>query len=61
MAIIPKQVSDQDAISTLVGSLVGIHCTLPTLEQVGGAPGENFVSGKVVVVGSNDYACFCSE
>lgn len=60
MANIPKSVSDQDAISTLVGSLVGIHCPLPKLEKVGGAS-SGFVSGKVVVVGSSDYACFCSE
>jgi hypothetical protein len=60
MANIPKNVSDQDAITTLVGSLVGIHCPLPRLEKVGGAS-SGFVSGKVVVVGSSDYACFCSE
>ena len=47
MATIPKSVSDQDAITTLVASLVGVHCALPKIDQVGGATNPSFVSGKV--------------
>lgn len=46
MARIPSQISDSDAISTCVNSLVGIHCALPKLKDVGGGE-ESFISGKV--------------
>lgn len=61
MATIPKQVKEQDAMTTLLASLVGVHCVLPAVEEIGGSDSDSFVSGKVVVMGGSDYACFAAE
>jgi thiol-disulfide isomerase/thioredoxin len=63
MATIPPSVSDQTAISTVLGALVGVHCVLPKLQHLGGSDDgdDSFVSGKVVVVGKSDYACFAAR
>jgi hypothetical protein len=61
MATIPKQVKEQDAMTTLLASLVGVHCALPAVEEIAGSNDDSFVSGKVVVVGGSDYACFAAE
>ena len=49
-ATIPPSVSDQTAISTVLGALVGVHCVLPKLQHLGGSDDEDdsFVSGKVL-------------
>ena len=49
LADIPKGISDTDAISTAMASLVGVHCCLPRVTQVGGSKEDvnDFVSGKV--------------
>ena len=49
LADIPKGISDDDAISTAMASLVGVHCCLPRVTQVGGSKEDanDFVSGKV--------------
>lgn len=77
MATIPKSISDDDAISTCVASLAGIHCALhnpispedKVVKNVGGSSFD-FVSDedaldsgkrKAVVVGGSDYASFLSE
>jgi len=49
MATIPPKVSEQDAMTTLLGALVGVHCVLPKVEHVGGSDHDSFVSGKVRV------------
>ena len=63
IASIPSGVSDDDAISTLIASLAGVHCALPRAENVGGDGGEGgtFAGGKVVVLGGGDYAVFAAE
>lgn len=50
MATIPPSVSDQTAISTVLGALVGVHCVLPKLQHLGGSDDgdDSFVSGKVL-------------
>lgn len=47
LASIPKGVSDNDAMSTAAAALVGIHCAIPKVEEVGGSDDEVFYSGKV--------------
>lgn len=48
-----------------MASLVGVHCCVSRLEEVGGSYDDtdeaNFVSGAAVVLGGNDYACFASR
>mmetsp|Transcript_10343 Transcript_10343/g.23605 ORF Transcript_10343/g.23605 Transcript_10343/m.23605 type:complete len:467 (+) Transcript_10343:231-1631(+) len=61
VAEIPGRVSDEDALTTASASLVGIHCSLPTVEAVGGSSNEVFYSGKAVVMGGNEYACFVAD
>ncbi len=47
-ATIPGGVSDADALSTAAAALVGIHCAIPVVEEVGGgSDGAVFYSGKV--------------
>ena len=48
VATIPGGVSDADALSTAAAALVGIHCAIPVVEEVGGgSDGAVFYSGKV--------------
>ncbi|KAL7473917.1 hypothetical protein ACHAXS_014353 [Conticribra weissflogii] len=60
VATIPDGVSDWDAISTAAAAVVGVHCAVPRLGGVGGSEVE-FTSGKAVVIGGNDYACFIAD
>mmetsp|Transcript_23009 Transcript_23009/g.49798 ORF Transcript_23009/g.49798 Transcript_23009/m.49798 type:complete len:572 (+) Transcript_23009:141-1856(+) len=61
MATIPDKVSDGDAMSTAAATVVGIHCAIPKVEEVGGSVDAVFYSGKAVVLGGNDYACFLAD
>lgn len=64
VAAIPNQVSDEDAISTYIASLSAIVCALPRLENIGGGGNESSTTistGKVVVLGSGELACFSAE
>ncbi|KAL7495432.1 hypothetical protein ACHAWT_004678 [Skeletonema menzelii] len=63
IATIPPKVSDSDALSTAAAALVGIHCAIPKVRGVGGSDNSNdvFYTGKAVVVGGNDYACFVAD
>lgn len=64
LATIPDKVSDMDAISTAMASIVAVHCCVPTVSQVGGSDdssGTEFVSGKAVVMGSGEYACYAAR
>ncbi|KAL7536472.1 hypothetical protein ACHAXR_007182 [Thalassiosira sp. AJA248-18] len=61
MATIPNKVSDGDAMSTAAAAVVGIHCAIPKVEEVGGSDDEVFYSGKAVVMGGNDYAIFLAD
>lgn len=48
VATIPGGVSDGDALSTAAAALVGIHCAIPVVEEVGGGSDDAvFYSGKV--------------
>lgn len=47
IASIPSDVSDADALSTAAACLVGIHCAIPKVEDVGGSDDDVFYSGKV--------------
>ena len=48
VASVPDGVSDGDALSTAAASLVGIHCAMPRVEEVGGGSDDAvFYSGKV--------------
>ena len=48
LATIPDGVSDVDAISTAMASLVGVHCCIPDVDN--DKNGSNSVSGKVRVL-----------
>ena len=63
MATIPQSVSDNDALSTAAAAVVGVHCALPRVGGVGGSDSSNdvFYSGKAVIIGGNDYACFLAD
>ena len=62
LAKLPAKIPDQDALTTVVAALVGIQCTAPRLDSVGGSSqSECWVSGRVVVLGGSDYAAFCAE
>jgi hypothetical protein len=61
IARIPDKVSDMDAISTYITSLSTIYCALPKIDNIGGALGESITTGKSVVLGSSDIACFAAE
>ena len=77
LATIPQSLSDEDAISTFVASLAGIHCSYydpvspdgTIITNIGGSS-EIFLSAgdstkdlnkKAVVVGGGDYASFVAE
>ena len=61
VAVIPPQVSEEDAISTYITSLSCIHCALPKLENVGGGSDSVVATGKAIVLGSSEVACFAAE
>jgi len=67
LATIPSSVTDTDAISTLINSMVGVHCSFVSrLEAVGGSEDvfdidTSETPQKVVVVGSSDLACFIAD
>lgn len=63
IATIPQSVSDNDALSTAAAAVVGVHCALPRVGGVGGSDNSNdvFYSGKSVIIGGNDYACFLAD
>jgi hypothetical protein len=62
VALIPKNLKDDLAMSTLVASLSAIHCALPTRSSnIGGSRDEFQHQGRVVVVGGSDYACFVAR
>eukprot|EP00581_Thalassiosira_minuscula_P012331 CAMPEP_0183720938 /NCGR_PEP_ID=MMETSP0737-20130205/13417_1 /TAXON_ID=385413 /ORGANISM="Thalassiosira miniscula, Strain CCMP1093" /LENGTH=575 /DNA_ID=CAMNT_0025950893 /DNA_START=98 /DNA_END=1825 /DNA_ORIENTATION=- len=61
LATIPDRVSDTDAMSTAAAAVVGIHCAIPRVEEVGGGSDSSFYSGKAVVLGGNDYANFVAD
>mmetsp|Transcript_2977 Transcript_2977/g.6416 ORF Transcript_2977/g.6416 Transcript_2977/m.6416 type:complete len:700 (+) Transcript_2977:284-2383(+) len=46
VATIPPGVSYDDAISTMIASLSGVHCAVPTLEEVGGAAASTAGEGE---------------
>ena len=60
IAVIPGPISEEDAISTYITALPCIHCALPKLENVGGGS-DSVATGKAVVLGSSDVACFAAE
>jgi hypothetical protein len=59
-AKVPVGVKAEDALATYIASMSTVHAVLPRSEQVGGSD-ESVVSGKVVVMGSNELACFAAE
>mmetsp|Transcript_14670 Transcript_14670/g.34091 ORF Transcript_14670/g.34091 Transcript_14670/m.34091 type:complete len:598 (+) Transcript_14670:70-1863(+) len=64
IALIPKQISDEDAMSTYISSISAIYCALPRVGKIGGDANESTMmisTGKVVVLGSGDLACFSAE
>ncbi len=63
IATIPQSVSDNDALSTAAAAVVGVHCALPRVGGVGGSDNSNdvFYSGKSIIIGGNDYACFLAD
>jgi hypothetical protein len=62
MARIPDKVSDTDAIATYITSLSSIYCALPKIDNVGGGGNESIIAtGRSVVLGSSDIACFAAE
>ena len=63
IALIPDSVSDSDAIFTYITSLSSIHCALPRISGIGGGEesSASLISGKAVVLGSNELACFAAE
>jgi hypothetical protein len=70
MATIPSNISDMDALSTAAAAIVGVHCAIPKVVDIGGGGGSNdnidnpvtvFYSGKAVILGGNDYALFIAN
>lgn len=60
VANIPAGVKTEDAIATYIASISTVHAVLPRSEQVGGSE-ASMIGGKVVVMGSNELACFAAE
>ncbi|KAG7348402.1 thioredoxin [Nitzschia inconspicua] len=60
VAMIPDKISDEDAIATYVIALSCVHCALPKLENVGGGT-DSIATGKAVVLGCSEVACFAAE
>lgn len=60
-AKVPTGIKAEDALATYIASLSTIHAVLPRSENVGGSSDNVIISGKVVVVGSSELACFAAE
>jgi hypothetical protein len=60
VAVIPDKISDDDAIATYVTAFSCVHCALPRLENVGGGQ-DSIATGKAVVLGCSDLACFAAN
>jgi hypothetical protein len=60
VAAIPDKISDEDAIATYITALSSVHCALPKLENVGGGD-DSIATGKAVVLGCSEVACFAAE
>lgn len=57
-------VKDEEAMNTMIAALTGVECTLPRVEGVGGSlvsEENSMVSGKVVILGGSEYACFAAK
>ena len=68
MATIPSNISDMDALATAAAALVGVHCAIPKVKDIGGGSNDNidnpatvFYSGKAVILGGNEYALFIAN
>ena len=63
LAKIPKDISDELAMSTFVASLAAVHCAIPSATHVGGSDSDFVPSkeGRVVVVGGSEYATFVAR
>lgn len=66
MVIIPKGISDHDAISTASASLAGVYCSvgpLPSSPPMDKTQSNQQLKGikKAVVLGGGDYACFIAK
>lgn len=67
LAVIPKGISDEDAISTASAALAGVYCSLPVDDLIGGSGSSSTSTStgngkkKAVVLGGGDYACFAAK
>jgi len=68
LAVIPKGISDEDAISTASAALAGVYCSLPVDDLIGSSSTSTSTSSstsnekkKAVVLGGGDYACFAAK
>jgi hypothetical protein len=62
MAVIPRNIKDDQAIFTLIASLGPIHCALPKAVGVGGSKSDFLTKdARVIVVGGSDYASFVAR
>jgi hypothetical protein len=62
MAVIPRNIKDDQAIFTLIASLGPIHCALPKAVGVGGSESDFLTKdARVIVVGGSDYASFVAR
>ncbi|GFH51760.1 hypothetical protein CTEN210_08236 [Chaetoceros tenuissimus] len=76
VAVVPRRISDEDAMSTLFASLTGVHCAFHdpirndgrVVEGVGGSNDDFMVSSdmdtegkKVVILGGGEYSCFITD
>ena len=60
VAVIPSGCSVEDALATYIASVSTVHAVLPQSENVGGSD-TSIIGGKVVVLGSNELACFAAQ
>lgn len=56
MVIIPKGISDYDAISTASAALAGVYCSFGAVDEK-----KSEAPKKAVVLGGGDYACFIAK
>ena len=63
IAVIPKSISDVDAITTYINSIVSVHCMLPRLNEIGGTTNVDFSlpeNAKIVILGGGELACYAA-